>query len=51
MVNINSNFFLNTQQTHISCTLSSSYLAQADIYDVFRYKRQLCLDSNLHNAG
>lgn len=51
MVNINSNFFLNTTNTYPSSNLSAPCLTFADILDVIRYKRQFSLDSNLHNAG
>lgn len=51
MVNINSNFFLNTTNTYTSSILSSQYLAFADMYDVTRYKCKFGLDPDLHNAG
>lgn len=50
MVNINSNFFLNTS-TLLSSTLSAPNLTCADFNCVTRYKRQFSLDSNLHNPG
>lgn len=51
MVNINSNFFLNTTNTLLSSTLSAPNLTYADVNGVTRYKRQFSLDSNLHNSG
>lgn len=51
MVNINSNFFLNTTNTYSSSTLSALLLTLADMYDVIRYKRQFRLDPDLHYPG
>lgn len=51
MVNINSNFFLNTTNTHSLFTLSAPYLTFTDNYDVTRYQCQFCLDPDLYNTG
>lgn len=51
MVNINSNFFLNTTNTYTSSTLSTQNLAFADVYDVTRYQCQFGLDPDLYHAG